>query len=145
MNIGKRFESWVAKCGRENERLLLYRLNDSHSFGSNLARHKPPCDFVGIYKNIPIAIECKATKHNTFSYSKFDLEQVKALRRFKSYGGIALFAFLINKTIVILDVDDLPSKGKSVRVGTRKLVWKHYNLEGIINEWMERTLHTLKV
>lgn len=138
MNIGKRFESWIAKNGRENERLLLYRLNDSHSFGSNLARHKPPCDFVGIFLGRPIAIECKATKHKTFSYSKFDQDQVAALRRFKQYGGLALFAFLINKTIVLVDVDDLPQKGDSVVMGTQKHIWKKLNLEELVHEWMER-------
>lgn len=142
MNIGKKFESWVAKCGRESERLLLYRLNDSHSFGSNLARHKPPCDFVGILSRYPIAIECKATSKKTFSYSKFDLEQIKALKRFKEHGGLALFAFLINKTIVIVDVDDLPQKGSSVVMGTQKHIWNRLNLEGILDEWMERKIYT---
>jgi Holliday junction resolvase len=138
MNIGKRLESWVAKNGRETEGLLLFRFNDSHSFGSNLARHRPPFDFIGIIDGQPIGIECKRTAKKTFPRSQFDEKQIDNLKTFESHGGIALLVVVVQKTIHILTPSQLPDKGDSLKLSPKKIVWNRLNLKELIDEQLEK-------
>ena len=137
MNIGKKWEAWVARNGRENDKLLLFRFNDSHSFGGTHFRHPPPCDFIGIFNKHPIAIECKATRHKSFPISALKKHQLHSLRLFESHGGVALVVFLIDGHITMLKPSEIPVRG-SIKKSNTKIIWKHNSLGGHLNEKMDQ-------
>lgn len=99
--INKNNKGFFIKSPTPNNRVYM---NGNHSF---IYSSKALCDFIGIYCNKFVLIECKEISGKFFEIKRLKDHQLKQLNKIQEHGGISYIFFYskLENIIIILNIN----------------------------------------